>query len=177
MSISTAAVRRRRAVPAGSRPPDHDGGDDYRDSIGMAAFSTSIPLVRSFARAKLASWGLESSHGWACQQVLSEMATNAFEASGGPVPGDLYALDDRALLMILVQLRISAGHLIAEVRDPSDALPELVAPDSDDEGGRGLQLVDALATGWGWYPITTGATATGKVVWASWPLRPDTDAS
>ncbi|GAA1801834.1 ATP-binding protein [Actinomadura chokoriensis] len=177
MSISTATVRRRRAVPAGRRPPDHDGGDDYRDSIGMAAFSTSIPLVRSFARAKLASWGLERSHGWECQQVLSEMATNAFDAIGQPVLKDLDALDDRALLMILVQLRVSAGHLIAEVRDPSDARPELGAPDSDDEGGRGLQLVDALATGWGWYPITAGAAAPGKVVWALWPLRPDTDAS
>lgn len=176
MAISTAAVRRRRAVPAGSRPPDHDGGEDHRDSIGMAAFSISIPLVRSFARAKLAAWGLETAHGWECQQVLSEMATNAFDASGQSAPVDLYALDDRALAMILVQLRVSAGHLIAEVRDPSDACPELAAGGIDDEGGRGLQLVEALATEWGWYPIGTGATVTGKVVWASWLLRPDTDA-
>ncbi|MEU8802435.1 ATP-binding protein [Spirillospora sp. NPDC048819] len=177
MSVSTTAFRRRRTVPAGRRPPDHDGGDDYRDSIGMAALSTSIPLVRSFARAKLVSWGLETTYGWECQQVLSEMATNAFDVSGQPAPTDLNALDDRALAMILVQLRVSAGHLIAEVRDPSGARPELVTPGIDDEGGRGLQLVEALATTWGWYPITSDATVSGKVVWASWLLAPETDAS
>jgi hypothetical protein len=105
------------------------------------------------------------------------MATNAFDASGQPAPADLYALDDRALAMILVQLRISAGYLVAEVRDPSDARPQLAAPGIDDEGGRGLQLVEALATEWGWYPVTTGAAVAGKVVWASWLLTPATDAS
>lgn len=177
MSVSTTAVPRRQTAPAVRRPPDHDGGDDFRASIGMAAFTTSIPLVRSFARAKLVSWGLETAHGWECQQVLSEMATNAFDASGQPAPADLCALDVRALAMILVQLRLSAGYLVAEVRDPSDACPELTAPGTDDEGGRGLQLVEALATEWGWYPITTGATVTGKIVWASWSLTPDADAS
>ena len=178
MSLFTTDVRHRRTVSAGRRPPDHDGGDDYRDSIGMATFSTSIPLVRSFARAKLVAWGLEAAHGWECQQVLSEMATNACEASGQTeASADLDTLDIRALAIILVQLRVSAGHLIAEVRDPSEARPELVAPGVDDEGGRGLHLVEALATEWGWYPLPADGTLTGKVVWASWPLPPGTAAS
>lgn len=176
MSVPMSAVRLRQMALASRRPPQHDGGA-YRDSVGLAALPTAVPLVRSFVRAKLAAWGVETVCGWECQQVLSELATNAFDATGQPTPADLDTLDDRALAMILVQLRVSGEHLIAEVRDPSDARPELVAPGIDDEGGRGLQLAESLANEWGWYPLSIGGTATGKVVWASWLLAPKRDAS
>ncbi|TDD69366.1 ATP-binding protein [Actinomadura rubrisoli] len=172
MSVPTTAVRPCQTVPTRRRPPRHDGGD-CRDSVGLAALPVAIPLLRSFARAKLSAWGLESALGWQCRQVLSELATNAFDATGHPAPSDLDVSDDRTLAMILVQLRVSAGQLIAEVRDPSNDRPELATPGTDEEGGRGLRLAHSLANEWGWYPITRNDsknTMTGKVVWASWLL-------
>ncbi|WP_176611637.1 ATP-binding protein [Actinomadura sp. WMMB 499] len=132
----------------------------------MAALPAAIPLVRSFTRAKLSAWGLETEYGWECLQVLSELVTNAFDVTGEPVHGDLLALDEPAL--ILIQLRISSRHLVVEVRDSGDGRPCIPCTGLSDEGGRGLRLATMLAGEWGWYPVT--APRTGKVVWASWPL-------
>ena len=52
------------------------------------------------------------------------------------------------------------------VRDGSQILPRhsLQAPDVHRTGGRGLFLVDALSTRWGWEPLRTG-----KRVWFELP--------
>ncbi|MFI0486781.1 ATP-binding protein [Actinomadura sp. 9N215] len=164
MSVQPTALPQRDEPCLGARPPEHDGG--HRECVGLAALPTAVPLVRSFARAKLSAWGLDGAHGWECQQVLSELVTNAFDISGGPVSGNLLALDD--LAMILIQLRISAGHLVVEVRDTGDGRPLIPDSDLNDEGGRGLRLATLLASKWGWYPVTSPKP--GKVVWASWGL-------
>ncbi|MDL4816932.1 ATP-binding protein [Actinomadura sp. OS1-43] len=149
----------------GARPPLHDGGN-CRELVGVAALPTAIPLVRSFARAKLSAWGVEADHGWECQQVLSELVTNAFDITGEQLPSEPLALDE--LAMILVQLRISAQRLIVEVRDSGDGRPQVPDTGVNDEGGRGLRLATMLAGAWGWYPVA--APKPGKVVWASWAL-------
>ncbi|MFV2177632.1 ATP-binding protein [Actinomadura sp. LOL_016] len=165
MSVPPTALPQRDTASLGTRPPHHDGGG-CRECVGLAALPTAIPLVRSFARAKLSAWGLEAEHGWECQQVLSELVTNAFDVTGEPVPGDLLGLDE--LAMILIQLRISSGHLVVEVRDSGDGRPQIPDTGLNDEGGRGLRLATVLAGEWGWYPVTTPRS--GKVVWASWAL-------
>ncbi|MFD0683721.1 ATP-binding protein [Actinomadura fibrosa] len=165
MSVPSTAPPCRDTATPGTRPPLHDGGD-YRDVVGLAALPTSIPLVRAFARAKLSAWGLDADHGWDCQQVLSELVTNAFDVTGELLPDDLVALDE--LAVILIQLRISAKHLIVEVRDSGAGRPQIPDTGLNDEGGRGLRLATMLAGAWGWYPVTTPKQ--GKVVWASWAL-------
>ncbi|MFF4242693.1 ATP-binding protein [Actinomadura geliboluensis] len=165
MSVPPSAPPRPDMATLAARPPLHDGGD-CRELVGVAALPTAIPLVRSFARAKLSAWGVETDHGWECQQVLSELVTNAFDVTGEPLPGELLVLDE--LAMILVQLRISAQHLIVEVRDSGDGRPHIPYAGVNDEGGRGLLLATMLASSWGWYPVK--APQPGKVVWASWSL-------
>lgn len=165
MSVPPTAPSRIDTATLGTRPPLHDGGD-CNELVGLAALPTAIPLVRSFARAKLSAWGVEADHGWECQQVLSELVTNAFDVTGEPLAGELLDLDDMAV--ILVQLRISAKHLVLEVRDSGDGRPEIPETGVNDEGGRGLRLATLLAGEWGWYPVT--APRRGKVVWASWVL-------
>jgi anti-sigma regulatory factor (Ser/Thr protein kinase) len=57
------------------------------------------------------------------------------------------------------------GHLVrVEVGDGSRALPEARPASLDDESGRGLLLLEALASGWGVTP-----TLTGKRVWFEVP--------
>ena len=82
--------------------------------------------------------------------VVTELVTNAVLHAGGD--GTLH-------------LEISAGDdgtLVAVVVDGSAGRPVPRDPTTSDEGGRGLQIVDHLASRWGVEEIESG----GKQVWA-----------
>jgi hypothetical protein len=53
--------------------------------------------------------------------------------------------------------------VLVEVWDENVTLPAPNQPGLDDESGRGLMLVEALAERWGW---DLAATGRGKIVWA-----------
>jgi anti-sigma regulatory factor (Ser/Thr protein kinase) len=95
------------------------------------------------------------------QEVVSELATNAINASMGPDGNPRYIGGGR---MPTVALRLSSDgiRLLVEVHDeiPSRR-PVLTDAGTDAEGGRGLTIVDALSADWGWYPMPGG-----KCVWA-----------
>lgn len=57
-------------------------------------------------------------------------------------------------------LRAARGTVRVEVTDPDDRLPSMAAPNLDDVGGRGLVIVDGLASAWG-----VERTKSGKTVW------------
>ncbi|WP_053689335.1 ATP-binding protein [Streptomyces sp. WM6372] len=59
-----------------------------------------------------------------------------------------------------VRVSATASGVRVEVVDSDPQLPMSAAPDADGESGRGLLLVDALASGWGAFRV--GA---GKAVW------------
>ncbi len=64
-----------------------------------------------------------------------------------------------------LRLRRGAGSVWVEVFDPDLRLPRLRTARATDEGGRGLYLVEQLATRWGSRP-----TPEGKTVWFEIPL-------
>ncbi|HEX6526939.1 MAG TPA: SpoIIE family protein phosphatase [Streptosporangiaceae bacterium] len=64
-----------------------------------------------------------------------------------------------------VRLRRGASSVWVEVFDPDLRLPRIRTAGETDEGGRGLYLVDQLATRWGSRP-----TPEGKAVWFEMPL-------
>jgi anti-sigma regulatory factor (Ser/Thr protein kinase) len=74
--------------------------------------------------------------------LVSELVTNAVIHAGGTIDLRVAITDDT--------LRI-------DVHDTSDARPHLRQPDG---GGRGLHIVDAIATNWG---VTTDGN--GKTTW------------
>ncbi|MET8979156.1 ATP-binding protein [Streptomyces sp. NPDC004539] len=85
--------------------------------------------------------------------VVDELVTNA--VTHGRVPGTTGRQ---------VRLGIARdGDLFrVEVRDTqSDRMPQPCKADADDEGGRGLALIDSLATSWG-----VVGEVIGKTVWA-----------
>ena len=57
-------------------------------------------------------------------------------------------------------LRVAGGVVRVEVTDPDDRLPSMAAPNVDDDRGRGLVIVNGLASAWG-----VERTQTGKTVW------------
>ncbi|WP_236046764.1 ATP-binding protein [Streptacidiphilus fuscans] len=62
---------------------------------------------------------------------------------------------------LLVRIRVEGGTIRLEVSDPSPVLPAPACALADDEGRRGLVIVDALATRWG-----VRHRPVGKTVWA-----------
>ncbi|MFB7605344.1 ATP-binding protein [Streptomyces gardneri] len=118
-------------------------------------------LSRRLAGERLAAWGIPyaSEPHDAVTLIVGELAANAVQH--GRVPGR----DFRLLLTV------ADGSVRAEVADTraehlSTRTPHpYLSPDAD--GGRGLVLVAALATTWGWRPRIDGP---GKTVWAAYAI-------
>jgi len=126
--------------------------------------------------------------------LVSELVTNAVVACGrgtGRVapdsPPGVDAAADEPLAAgqapaALVCLRLACDHrrLLIEVWDDDPSPPVLTPPAVDAEAGRGLLMVDALSTDWGYYwyasdprPPRSGSSVrkwpprAGKVVWCT----------
>jgi anti-sigma regulatory factor (Ser/Thr protein kinase) len=91
--------------------------------------------------------------------VATELVGNAVRHGGGT-----------GIEVILTRLR---QQLYLAVRDFSHRRPRRVGPSGEAEpGGRGLLVVEALTSHWG-YTLTHD----GKVVWATMPSRPRSAAA
>lgn len=118
-------------------------------------------LARLLAVHQLTEWGLAPGTGGhdAAAIVVAELAANS--AVHGRVPGRDFAL--------LLRYDHETGRLEIEVSDTHDRRPTPKAPASDDEHGRGLLLVEALADRWG----VKERRGPGKTVWAHLTSRRD----
>jgi len=106
-------------------------------------------------------WGL---HDLAdtIELVVSELVTNAVQASMDHDERPRFT-NEHGLACIHLRLSTDRHAALVEVWDENFRLPEPARPDLDDESGRGLMLVDALAEHWGWDIPPSGR---GKIVWA-----------
>ncbi|WP_327326287.1 ATP-binding protein [Streptomyces sp. NBC_01210] len=116
----------------------------------------SVSAAREFTRQALTDWATADR----ADDVLlcvSELATNAL--MHGVPPGRGFRL----------HLFLHAdGVLRVELHDSGDGCVRLSPPHPDDEGGRGLLLVAALADKWG-----VGERSPGKTVWCEFALVAD----
>jgi PAS domain S-box-containing protein len=87
--------------------------------------------------------------------------------SGSPFADDVAAPLSREFTL---RLRRGASAVWVEVFDPDLRLPRIRTAGENDEGGRGLYLVDQLATRWGSRP-----THDGKAVWFEIPIKAGSD--
>jgi anti-sigma regulatory factor (Ser/Thr protein kinase) len=111
---------------------------------------SSVPQARRLVRTQLAGWGL-AEHSDVAELLASELLTNALHHGWGQP---------------ILALSLQGGTLRCEVRDANPALPHLSATHHDDEGGRGLYLVDRLSCSWG-----SDRAPEGKTVWFELPAR------
>ncbi|MFI7602897.1 SpoIIE family protein phosphatase [Actinoplanes sp. NPDC049681] len=109
----------------------------------------SASAARRFAADLLAAWGQQPLANDALL-LLDEVVTNAIQHTVGDV---------------LVELRLERDLIVA-VSDSSDRAPQPRSPDADSENGRGLHIIDHLASAWGTEPQPGG----GKRVWFRLPL-------
>ena len=119
--------------------------------VPLASASTSLPpeprqvgAGRRFVRETLAAWGQPELAAHACL-LVSEILTNAVRHACQPIE---------------LRLHHRAGELVAEIFDDDAQLPQRMVPGLAEENGRGLMIVDALATDWG-----ARLSGPGKVVW------------
>ncbi|MGW4566885.1 SpoIIE family protein phosphatase [Streptomyces sp. NPDC004561] len=115
----------------------------------LPATAESVPAGREFLDKALVAWGCAQSADDALL-LLSEVLTNAVQHAQGPI-GVHVCRTDTALTV--------------EVSDRSLHLPQPRLAAEDDESGRGLLLVRALAHDWGVRP-----TDEGKTTWFSLKL-------
>jgi len=119
--------------------------------------STAPSCARLHASAILREWGLADLSETAAL-VISELATNAVQASGEPA-----SMPYAGLPVIHFRLLADERRVVIEVWDenPHTPVPRQTAP--DEEHGRGLMLVEALCQRWGTEAVPGWG---GKVVWA-----------
>ena len=152
-----------------------------------------VSEARRLAHQTFTSWGMDLGQADLGCLLVSEVVTNvvlhaaasptpqhefALEPAGlldaemldvwsGPSLGDAAARDGRgASREFTLRLRRGEAAVWVEVFDPDLRLPRIRSAGENDEGGRGLYLVDQLATRWGSRP-----TQDGKAVWFEIPIK------
>ncbi|MFJ1704183.1 ATP-binding protein [Kitasatospora sp. NPDC088346] len=111
----------------------------------------SAGRARALLRARAHAWSLPGETTETALLLLSELVTNACRHARVP-PGR----------RVGIRCTLRDGVLRVEVSDPGDGVPHPRRAAPDDESGRGLALVSALATAWGSHPRPSGP---GKTVW------------
>ncbi len=106
--------------------------------------AASPGAARRFTRSTLSAWDLDA-HGDVAELLVSELVTNAI---------------NHGRTTCLLELTATPTVLRAAVADDGDGAPQLRYAGPEDESGRGLAIVEALASRWGVEP-----TSSGKVVW------------
>jgi anti-sigma regulatory factor (Ser/Thr protein kinase) len=115
----------------------------------LPATADTVPRVRRDTVRTLTTWSVPPATVESAALAVTELSTNAVAAGTG---------DDLA-----IRLSAALDHILIEVWNHGTATqPRLQQPASDDENGRGLLLVDAVAESWGTYAAPSG----GTVVWA-----------
>ncbi|MFE9421509.1 SpoIIE family protein phosphatase [Kitasatospora sp. NPDC006697] len=129
-------------------------GPDRMATLSLRGDRALVGHARRFARLVLAGWGL-SALSDQTELLTSELITNALVHAGAPT-----------------QLRIFRHQVLTvEVSDVDTQVPKLRRALEDDEGGRGMHLVNEMAHRWG-----SRGTRDGKVVWFELELPPGHDA-
>ncbi|AXG78794.1 ATP-binding protein [Streptomyces paludis] len=121
---------------------------DHCVTFQLPGHPRSVSRARDVLRR---DFGLPGEPGDTAALLLSELVTNALR-HGSP----------RGREIAVTLLRVE-GLLRLEVEDAGECLPRPRVSEPDDECGRGLALIDALATDWGVAP----RSGPGKRVWAT----------
>lgn len=157
------AARLSGSTPAAITPLSHHDCDvehwPMHETLVLGASQSAVPLARAHLRRLLAAWGRAELSPDA-SVVVSELMTNSVVASAELRP---------ATAPVLVWLGSDGHCVLLTVADASPRPPVQLDLEADAEDGRGLALVEALSSRWGWHPIGTPGPMK-KVVWAEWRL-------
>jgi anti-sigma regulatory factor (Ser/Thr protein kinase) len=139
--------------------PACPGNVVQRYGYELPARAESVGRARKLTQDRLVLWGIGQETSDTAVLVVSELVTNAV----------VHAAGDH----VICELRLDRGRLRIAVEDQGygPTGPQLHRG-SEDEGGRGLFLVDSVCSCWG--AQDTSGYGPGRVVWAEVPLRVET---
>jgi anti-sigma regulatory factor (Ser/Thr protein kinase) len=152
-ALELLGVERRMVVVrfrADARPALQARPPVARATLRLSPVPAAPAQARSFLRSCLRTWNVDGGSeidGQGAALVLDELVTNAVRHAATPVD-------------VLVGLRGKALRVAVADRSATELRPRPAT--DDEESGRGLLLVQALAQRWGVLPRRAG----GKVVWA-----------
>ncbi|MGV9316118.1 ATP-binding SpoIIE family protein phosphatase [Streptomyces sp. NPDC003691] len=112
----------------------------------------AAPRARAFASGVLASWRFPPELHDLGVLATSELVANSLQHGTPPMK---------------LRLRRTDRRLIIEVTDGDDHLPRRRRAESEDETGRGISIIAAIASNWGSRRTPGG----GKAVWCEFALR------
>ncbi|MBT2488171.1 ATP-binding protein [Streptomyces sp. ISL-96] len=121
----------------------------------------SAGRARALLREQLAAWKIDGTVAETAELFVSELVTNSVQHAYVP-PGR----------EIGVRFARYDGVLRIEVADANGCHPTPHQAGDDDERGRGLAIIVALAQRWGYCPRRHGI---GKAVWAELKLPEQTE--
>jgi len=143
------SLRRRQAGPGPSAAHGHC-------RVLLSSGPESAKIAREFTAATLRRWQLDELTTDAAL-IATELVTNAIRY-GACCTGEGVGCGQ-----VELSWQRDANRVICVVTDGSANPPVLTSGDLDSETGRGLQVVEALASSWGWMRLG----ATQKAVWAA----------
>jgi serine phosphatase RsbU (regulator of sigma subunit)/anti-sigma regulatory factor (Ser/Thr protein kinase) len=120
----------------------------------LPAAASSAPIARLFLRDLLTQWQLPEATVDTAALLATELVSNATRHSDTGVE---------------LRVKMAADRLRVAVFDESHRMPHTVSGDAEATGGRGLQLVERLASSWGvqtedggkavWFELAADATS------------------
>jgi hypothetical protein len=138
-----------RAAPARQRRPwEHSGlrADQMSQHSGDTGVSPKTPwITRRMIRILLTEWGAPAGLIDTAELVASELATNAVRFGSIRSAGWSHVPAIGLAVWYLPRL------VVIEVSDENEKPPEIQAAGAEAEGGRGLQLVQAMSREWSYY--------------------------
>ena len=145
----------RTALELVSGGRDATTGQDGSDELCLPASTSSARTARHWVMNELAAEGVFGAENQIVELLTGELVANA--ALHGPARG-------------LIRVRVGRTGLVVRVavRDDSATVPVVRHPEPTANSGRGLELVDSLASVWG----IEQHGDDGKSVWFSVELDP-----
>jgi anti-sigma regulatory factor (Ser/Thr protein kinase) len=139
-----------------------DPGRAPHTHLELGALPTAVPCARLHAKHVLREWHLDDVADTA-ELIVSELVTNAVRASAGLTSSEYAGRWAPGVPPVRMWLASDGENVVVQVWDASGQMPVVQHPGADVESGRGLELVEALASDWGCY---TPDRSSGKIVWA-----------
>ncbi len=119
--------------------------------------ATACADGRRFVAEHLSRWQVPAQVSDEATLLTSELIANAVRHAPPP---------------LCLEITVDTNKIRIDVHDSDPMLPVLTRPDFTSRGGRGVWLVDTIASRWGYRPEPPG-----KVVWFEMDLPPMSDAA
>jgi anti-sigma regulatory factor (Ser/Thr protein kinase) len=123
----------------------------------LADASTACADGRRFVAQHLSRWQVPAQVSDEATLLTSELIANAIRHAPPP---------------LCLEITVDTAKIRIDVHDSDPMLPMLTRPDFNSSGGRGVWLVDTIASRWGYRPEPPG-----KVVWFEMDLPTMSDTA